>query len=274
MSARVTVCVLLYGDYPTLAKRCIESILQAAWFDDVNIVVGLNAVAQVTKDYVYSTLGEYSRAVIVESDSNLRKYPMMREMFYGIGEAAKSDYIMWFDDDTFLISGSVSRQASWLSTLVGQLGTSPGLLGRAYTIPWLGQQREWVKSQPWYNSSTGTAPGKVSFIQGSWWLIQTAVLHKLDYPWLNLSHNGGDSMLGEACRHAGIKLINYTAGGVAVNADAAGAESAAPRRGVSEPQIGRNSAAASLDQATTLLHPSDQLFSVGEHGLQYSPYSP
>ena len=71
MAARsVTVCVLLYGDYKALAMRCIESIRATEWAHRVNIVIGMNAVCEDTRQYVYGLYGNDPFATIFDSEKN------------------------------------------------------------------------------------------------------------------------------------------------------------------------------------------------------------
>jgi hypothetical protein len=72
------------------------------------------------------------------------------------------------------------------------------------------------------------APG-ITFATGGYWWLRTDVIRQLDWPDERLSHNGGDTLLGEAIRQQGwpFHKNNY---GVKVNA--------APRRGLHEAPAG------------------------------------
>jgi hypothetical protein len=63
---------------------------------------------------------------------------------------------------------------------------------------------------PWY---TGKAvPAKPSFVTGGWWLAKTEFLSLWDYPFPELYHNGGDTILGEVCRQQGLALGKFKKG--------------------------------------------------------------
>lgn len=251
-SESVAVCVLLYGDYKNLAVRCIESIRRAKWHDSVNIVIGMNAVCDQTREYIYDLYGNYARATVFDSQQNIRKYPMMRHMFYDNEcGALKSDVVMWFDDDSYLKPGGLSQQAGWLDACCNDLRTRGDMFGSKYTRLWQGQQKQWVRRQLWFNPSVSMDTEKLSFITGGWWFANSSMIRAADYPWRSLSHNGGDSMFGEMCRHVGYRQVAYTGNDVAINADAGGAESKATRRGVSEPEIGKYDTAGTVAAATT-----------------------
>ena len=261
MAARnVTVCVLLYGDYKVLAMRCIESIRATEWAHRVNIVIGMNAVCEDTRQYVYGLYGNDPFATIFDSEKNLRKYPMMRHMFYdkdggAIADKPKGsgDFIIWFDDDSYVLPDNTATGKDWLELLRKDLQTRGDMLGSKYTLDWQGAQKQWVRQQSWYNPKVDMNTKKLVFITGGWWVATIDMLRDCDYPWRSLQHNGGDSMFGEMCRHVGYKQAAYARGGIAVNANANGVSAQAPRRGISEPVIGKYNVAGGINSATTQL---------------------
>ena len=251
-SESVAVCVLLYGDHKDLAVRCIESIRRAKWHDSVNIVIGMNAVCDETREYIYDLYGNHASATVLDSPKNIRKYPMMRHMFYDTEFGAlKSDVVMWFDDDSYLKLGGRAQDHGWLDACCNGLRTRGDMFGSKYTRAWQGQQKQWVRQQLWFNPNVSMDTRQLTFITGGWWYANSSMLRAADYPWRSLSHNGGDSMFGEMCRHVGYRQVAYTGNDVAINADAAGAESKATRRGVSEPEIGKYDIAGTVVVATT-----------------------
>lgn len=261
----LSVCVLLYGDYPQLASRCLDSISSAEWFPDVRLVIGMNAVSNSTRELVYSRYGHHPTATIFDSEENLRKYPMMRHMLYDPDGAGSSDLVMWFDDDSYLQSGGRCQKREWLTDLQGLL-QSADMLGYKYTLKWQGVQKQWVQQQPWYNPGVSLDTARITFITGGWWVAKSSMLAKADYPWQSLSHNGGDSMLGEMCRHAGFRQVEYRLGGVAVNACTQGVSGKATRRGISEAVVGK-SAADMVSVATTPQQRGGTVRTITENGL-------
>jgi len=266
-SESVAVCVLLYGDYKNLAVRCIESIRRAKWHDSVNIIIGMNAVGDCTREYIYDLYGNYTKATVFDSQQNIRKYPMMRHMFYDAEcGALKSDVVMWFDDDSYLKPGGRSQQAAWLDDCCNDLRTRGDMFGGKYVRAWQGQQKQWVRQQRWFNPAVDMNTKHLSFITGGWWYANSSMLRAADYPWRSLSHNGGDSMFGEMCRHAGYRQVAYTGSDIAINADASGMESKAKRRGVSEPEIGKYDTAGTVVAATTPAG-THTVRTIGDNGL-------
>jgi GT2 family glycosyltransferase len=104
--------------------------------------------------------------------------------------------------------------------------------GEPWLWIWRPGELEFIQKASWYK---GISPEKVrnvpgvTFAQGSYWGIRTDVLRAIDWPDPRLSHNGGDTKLGEAVRQNGYKFKAYSYG-VKTNDSA--------RRGLSEQPAG------------------------------------
>jgi len=109
------------------------------------------------------------------------------------------------------------------------------MVGSVYKTRLAGNQAGWIRAQPWFAGKE--PPAYVSFAQGSWWAIQTAVLQRFDWPLPGFKHRGVDVMLGELCRQHDLPLAHFR-DGVWINANDAGVESAASKRGNTEHPIG------------------------------------
>ncbi len=237
-----TICVLLYGDYPDLAKRCLNDGLLSMPPDEVEIRVGMNECSKATTLYVEALVdkGLLQRDNIYFTERNLHKYPMMRQMFHG-PRPLTTAHTVWFDDDSFLQPSTSPMQ--WREGLrLAMLAND--MVGAIYTIQLTGEQHRWIKDQPWYNGKSVNAHHKVAFCTGGFWCIRTRILQDFNWPTPELDHRGGDVMLGELCRQQGFRLGNFRAG-VAINADEAGCESKARRRGYDSQPIGYSYSPAS-----------------------------
>lgn len=227
MAARFTVCVLLYGDYPQLATRCLGSICRLWPAGDCELRVALNSVSPQTREAIAPYMSYMD--ICWDSASNRRKYPMMRRMFFE--EPVTTPYVMWFDDDSYL-----DADAAWWDRVAAQMDQAD-MIGSIYRIGWRGRQREFVCQQPWYAGRDVESRSQIVFATGGWWTIRTEILRRFDYPWTSLDHCGGDVMLGELCYQQQLRLRMFR-DGVRINANDAGRESAAPRRGVHQPPLG------------------------------------
>lgn len=233
----LSLCALFYGDHPELSRRLLGSwvrrLPREAALQDIRL--GLNEVSAENRRVVRECAGQLAQAVgcpvlFFEAPRNLCKYPLMRRMFY---TRPLAEYVMWCDDDSHFTFPRPAA-ARWWSRLWQKAATCD-MLGRLYLMPIKGRQGDWIKAQPWYNPRLGlpSSRGKrwplIRFATGSWWLARSRVLLENNWPWPELKHNGGDSLLGELLRHKGAVLEDWQ-DGIAGNK--------APRRGYHEPRLG------------------------------------
>jgi hypothetical protein len=241
----LSICLLLYGDHRDLALRCLGS-LTLSGVSDVqdkvrDIRVGMNEVCDGTRAYVELWASKVSESckfpvITFERLGPFRptKYPMMRRMFY-YPPHALGECVMWFDDDSYVVPRRHDAQ-SWWEEIFSTMADCD-MLGQEWERPLSGKQRLWVYRQPWFDPEKGL-PDKLRFCQGAWWCTRSALLASADYPFEDLQHNGGDSMLGELARHKDWRITYVPSDyrDVRINADYLGEHSAAPRRGITKDQ--------------------------------------
>jgi hypothetical protein len=243
MTPEFTVLVLLYGDYPDLAVRCLGSVFKHIdRYAAADFRVGLNAVTGASRDYVDSlreSAAVKDRVTWYDNgERNELKYPMMRRMLYDPNRPVTTPYVVWFDDDSYIKPTEVDLPSAWSEAM-----TDADLLGSVYHA-WLGgNQHDWVTRQPWYAGKPVPSRHVVTFCTGGWWVARYETLKRFDYPWPELRHRGGDVMLGELCRQQDLRMKvlppgSALKGPVRINADAHGNESKAPKRGFDEHPIG------------------------------------
>ena len=224
----LTTCVLLYGDFPSLARRCLRSIDPYVYrIRDVRI--GMNACGAMTKEIVAEFAERHSNLVHVEvSNANIHKYPMMRRLF-----AVKplKRLTAWFDDDSYI------KVDDWYDRVVARDELGFDIAGAVYGIPLRGNQAAWIADQPWYRGKEFGSKYRVRFCTGGYWVIRSEILVEHGWPLPELGHRGGDVMLGELIRQQEYRLTHDSLG-VAINADEQGRESKSPRRGYDETPIG------------------------------------
>lgn len=226
---RFTICVLLYGNYPRLAQRCISSIINAVPKDSCELRIAMNAVPQSVSDWVKTQQPDH----VFEFEDNIHKYPAMRQMVHGVVPIV-TPYTMWFDDDSYVSDTS----GNWLP-LVETAMQSADMIGSLYMLNWIGKQRDFVKAQPWYTGKDPELRSKIRFATGGWWTMRTELLYRYNYPWPVLDHRGGDAMLGELCFQQDLRLRQFNTG-VCINADDQGRESRSPRRGFDQRPVGHD----------------------------------
>lgn len=233
-SADLTACVLLYGEDAycfRMAKRVLNSrfLELRAVTDDFRF--GLNAVGPETRSYVADIVKQYlPHAVVIDCPENIHKYPMMRRLFDA--QPHNSELTMWFDDDSCI--SDQTNVVEWLARIKQQM-SAYAMLGSVHKERFVGNQPDWIKAQSWYNGKEPHA--YTQFAAGGWWVIQTAVLNRFQWPPETLKHRGGDIMLGELLRQHDLPLGHFR-DGVWINANEHGVESQSTRRGIAETPIG------------------------------------
>jgi len=242
MTRPVTICVLTYGDYPELARRCINSIVSNCDRNHYRLVVGANSVNHHTRDYLNTLVSIGSIDALYESEININKCPMMRRMFQDID----SEFIWWFDDDSNIIDTqalsqrlAIARTASPSTVIWGHEFFFGDEKDFSYGTDVVG----FVRSAPWYRGRNppswerggkdeydfegrGVGDGRWFFITGGCWFIRTSVIRALDWPDRRMIKRNDDVFLCEAIRQQGWHVADIGPLGVMIN-DAA-------RRGAGE----------------------------------------
>lgn len=234
LSEELTVCVLLYGrdDYCfRMAQRVVNSPLRQLGDAGFEFRFGLNAVGDSTRAFLHDAISvNFSGALVADKPENIHKYPMMRRLFYD--KPLTSKYVMWFDDDSCIQADT--DVFTWLDRLERQLSAYK-MLGSVYKDRFAGNQREWIKAQPWYG---GKEPNQFAqFAAGGWWVIHADILQQFNWPPPELKHRGGDVMLGELLRQHNLSLGHFR-DGVWINANEQGIESQSTRRGGLDAPVG------------------------------------
>lgn len=232
-SSAFTVCVLLYGDYPELARRCLGSLTRFVEHGAIHSLrIGCNATGAKTDAYIAALVKQYPHIVFVNhSTTNRLKYPVMRELF--TAPALETEFTVWFDDDSWI---QESAPADYFVQLAAAMRNAD-MVGSLWKMQLRGKQAEWVCSRKWYTGKPVAERHVVKFATGGWWTIRTEVLRRWSWPEQDIRHRGGDVMLGELCRQQELRLVQFTKH-VAINADDSGVCSSSKRRGYDEDPVG------------------------------------
>lgn len=228
------VCVLLYGadDYCyQMAQRVINAPLKRLGELGFDFRFGLNAVSEQTRELVTNVVfNHFAGAVVVDSQENIFKYPMMRRLLYA--RRITAPFTMWFDDDSCITPDT--QVDLWLERIQQQMAAYT-MIGSIYKERLVGNQAAWIQSQSWYNEKQPAA--YVNFAAGGWWTIRTSTLFDFDWPPPAFKHRGGDVMLGELLRQHDLSLGHFR-DNLWINANAYGVEAKSVSRGQKEPAIG------------------------------------
>jgi hypothetical protein len=256
---RATVCILTYGDYLDLYRRCLCSLLGHTPCDQIELRLGFN---QAPGSYHYALgkllLGWRGPAVERSADgvergtfqtgsgmlvrtwnspANLYKEPMSRLMYHD--EPLNTEYVVWFDDDSFV-------EAGWWEGLCQVFDRGIDYVGQPWWVTYLPGQTEMIRSQPWYREIPfASRDGKegTSFMTGGFLALRCDRLLQANFPdtdfsWKGdkLKQYGGDTLLGEIARQLGWSQATHDKF-IKVNVDLEG-KHPAPRRGGTGRQFG------------------------------------
>lgn len=207
----VTICVLCYGDYPQLAERILGSLLRHTRREDFRLRLGLNAVSAETERVLEQLLPQFELDLLVRSNVNLYKNPMMRRLFHD--RPLETSWTVWFDDDSYPF------RPDWLNMLGLESRLEPrvDIWGRKCFIRGGDRHREFVRNSPWHQGlelENDDRPGgcRIGFVVGGFWAIRTIWLRRMDWPDRRLIQTGEDYIFGEALRQNGAVIGNAFSG--------------------------------------------------------------
>jgi hypothetical protein len=204
MNQRVTICVLMYGDYPALARQVIDSVISLCDRRQYLLFVGCNACSPETLEYLRA-VEQIDRYFI--SEQNLNKCPMQRRMY----EHVETEFVWWFDDDSYIVkSDALQRRVE----IADAAPTETVLWGPCFF--WHDQAdfnfgvdvKPWVRAQPWYSREPVPCDpsGDWLFAIGANWCARTSILRALDWPPPEVLMPAEDALFCEAIRQSGHRL--------------------------------------------------------------------
>lgn len=219
---KVTICVLLYGDYPDLAMRSLNSILDYTLPEEREIRVGCNACSQETLIFVNSLLAHGLIDCVYASKDNLNKCKMMRRMYKDIS----TPWIWWFDDDSYIKEPDAID--TWVERAEQEKHNSAVLLGKVFFFSGTNEFDygldivQWIKEQRWYTGKRvpcGVAEhdpnyeeDKFFFVTGGVHMVSTAFVDHIGWPTASLIKRNDDVILCSAVRQLGYKFVDIDYG--------------------------------------------------------------
>jgi hypothetical protein len=215
IGGKLTICVLLYGEYYPLHRRCLDSILASIPQERMELRVASNAVGIETLSY----LRHLPIAKHYQYAENAKKYPVMRRMFSDPEFPLSTNYLLWFDDDTEVVRKSFLQQL--LTLIIDNRTQRVGMYGLTMSHRLQNTtQADWFKQGTWNRGKMlQTAQGVdspngdcVHFCAGWFWAAATAALRECDIPDPRLNHNGGDITIGEQLHQGDWRLASFNKG--------------------------------------------------------------
>ncbi len=211
IGGKLTVCVLLYGEYMEMQKKCLESLLSSVPAGRIELRVACNTVPAGTLSYL-ETLPIDKLYV---NTRNIGKYGAMRQMFHDPAVPIQTNYTVWFDDDTQCVNNK------WLGLLAQSIIDNHSVAGvwgdRRLAKMRDSGSRQWFLDGSWHHgvnfrnkNGTATPNGDcLHFCQGSWWCVKTSVIAACDLPDGRLRQRGGDMAIGEQLWQNGVNVKQF-----------------------------------------------------------------
>lgn len=241
IEGKVTLCVLLYGNYAEMHKLCLSALKDTTSPEKLQLRVYCNAVCPETMAFCNNLVKEGVIHKLYVSETNKFKYPCMREMFHDDKDPITTKWTVWFDDDTMC-----NVDPLWFDKMCSAINAGAasdpnfGMLGPIYHFAMQPKHAEWVKKADWYKGrqfrdrrGEGMVNGnKIFFCTGSCWAIKTEAIKKANIPDVRLTHNGGDICIGEQIWQNGYTLKPWNGDKKTV------CWSSRPRRGTSQSIFG------------------------------------
>ncbi len=221
IGGKLTVFVLCYGNYPDLARRCIDNILRTTPAGRIQLRILLNDCCKETIDYV-RTLPYVGKVYL--SEQNILKYPLMRRAFHDSLFPIQTKYLIWFDDDSYPCS------PDWLNKLADQIVIRHPAGDRLFGWQYLHDLKNftkgghrpdnWFKAATWYRGEPFLVDGHrkapngsmISFVAGGFWALHTDTMRQAQIPDARLTHHGGDIVIGAQVAQAGYGICNFNIG--------------------------------------------------------------
>jgi len=239
IGGRVTICILMYGNYFHLHKQCLNSILSTTQAEHRQIRIACNEVCSETLQYLSRLKDQQKIHKIIVNQTNMKKYPAMRQLFYDQDDPITDKWIIWFDDDSI-----ANKDAAWLDKLckkiVSVYANGARIVGAEFYWKLSQAQVSWIRSRPWYhnrlfqtrNGNESPNGEYVQFPAGGFWAIARDVVQRTNIPDPEIGQNGGAYMIGEQLWQAGYHMGSWN------NKNQFIATSSAARRGLEEIHTG------------------------------------
>ena len=214
LGGRLTVCVLCFGNYFQSQKACLDSIIKTLPRERLDLRVACNACSAQTIDYVR---GLQPTALYVNA-TNIYKYPAMRQMFWDPVYPLTTNYVAWFDDNTWV------KHLNWVNILADDIHRQKPTVGaygprvyRTFKLHNAKDPRNWFRTASWhkgldFRSTRGNAipNGDTSHFCSDWFFVlSTSAIRRCEIPDPRLLQKGGDIVIGEQLYQNGYAIKDF-----------------------------------------------------------------
>lgn len=211
IGGKYTICVMLYGPYFDLHRKCLDNLMQTLPIDRMDLRIGTNSCPPETLSFIDALpVTKQYRNV-----KNKLKYPVMRQMLRDPACPITTNFTVWLDDNFAL------TRPDWANKLAEVIQANHvngvALYGdlRSYQVPhdsmkWF-QSARWHKGRHFRSRQGAEAPNGdyIHYADGAFWACRSDVLSELDVPDARLGQKGGDVVMGEQIWQAGFIMKSF-----------------------------------------------------------------
>jgi hypothetical protein len=218
IGGKITICTLMYGNYPDMHRSCLGNLIGTTPPDRVEIRVGCNEVCTPTLEYLSSMLEQGRIHRVLVNQTNVKKYPAMRQLFWDKEMPITTPWLIWFDDDSM-----ANRDSAWLNKLLTKITHSEpahrklAMFGAQFSWQFSKAQIAWIRSRPWYRNRhfqthrgrAEASANRVVFPAGGFFALSTDVMRAANIPDEQIGNNGGDYMIAEQAWQTGFGMSGW-----------------------------------------------------------------
>jgi len=235
----MTICILMYGNYPDMHRACLGSILKTTSPLRRQIRIVTNQLCMETRAWLERLRDDGTVHTLVLNDGNRKKYPAMRQLFWDETNPIETNWLVWFDDDSI-----ANRDLEWYPKLankiISEYHRKARMVGDLWFWTFKPSQIEWAKTRPWWRGrhlqtkqKTEAPNGQnIWFAAGGFWALETATMRQAGIPDPEIGHNGGDYVVGLQLWQQGYRTAAWNHGKKHVFTSSVG------RRGLAELHTG------------------------------------
>jgi len=193
---KYAISIVTFGDEYEHFVRCFDSIIEhTPDLDQFNFIIGCNDVSDRIRNYIRSKMLEVD-VFPIYCWKNIGKANMTQKILL----SANSDYLIHFDDDTYVLQ-------DWSNVLNTLEQQKFELAGKQYGVGIGRIKKNFLRLCKWYNDCCRD-DDRLLFITGSFYCANINFLLKNHYPDDRLFTKSDDVMMGPLIKSKSAKMIN------------------------------------------------------------------
>jgi hypothetical protein len=209
----LTIGICVYGDYPLLISRCLDSIInEPLFFETTNLIIGANAVSKPSYREIEARIPQGQEISVIRSYDNVNKSGMRRMMI----SLVETPFIVSVDDDIILKPGWLRQMRDFIESCERNIDVAGVTLATTHGTP----RNSRIKSLPyslypwrkkWWKWKRNGPSGQIPFPGGGFHLMRTEFIRKHDFPDFNMLIDHDDILLGDLIIQSDARYASFPA---------------------------------------------------------------